>query len=98
VELSLTGVSRLPDDLQVALVRGARRIELAATTGPSNSADEGRVLVTAPCSDTKIPTGRWKVLLGLGHGSPEIAVAQPLITGSVVRRLVSSVVGRARRQ
>ncbi len=95
IELSLTDVGRLPDDVTVALVNGSRRVELPVTSVLSGSA--GPAKVTASCTDAAVTTGRWKVLLGIGDGSPELALSSRLGPRSAAWRLVAALTARGRR-
>jgi glycosyltransferase involved in cell wall biosynthesis len=96
LDLSLSGVGRLPEEVTVALVSGSRRVELPATTVPSQSRGgvSAQVVATVP---TAIPPGRWKVLVGIGDGSPDLTLASPLVTASATQRLLRAVAAARRR-
>ena len=99
LDLALNGVGRLPADVTVAVTRGSRRIELPVTSVRTEPAGDGVTRVTAS-AEPAVPPGRWKVLLGIGGGSPEAALARPLVRaaeGGRARRSIGAVTALGRR-
>jgi glycosyltransferase involved in cell wall biosynthesis len=96
LHLTLSGLGRLPNEMTVALVSGSRRVELPAATVQSRSQDGGLAQVVATVA-TAIPPGRWKVLIAIGDGSPDLTLADPLVTSSLAQRLVQVLTAASRR-
>jgi glycosyltransferase involved in cell wall biosynthesis len=98
VEILLTSVGWLPGQISVALVDGSRRIELPVTDVSRGGAGVSSVRIAASKAGNTIPTGRWKVLIGIGGGAPEPAVSARLDVGTASpREVVAGLARRARR-